>query len=108
MSTRREKWFLSASHCHGLAGNGEFLLDMAAATGETLYLEWAEEHAAALYRLCGLHKGRLVLLDETGTGMTYSYNIGMAGAIGFLHRLRHGGERWWMVDDFTLTPREER
>lgn len=108
VSTRREKWFLSASHCHGLAGNGEFLLDMAAATGETLYLEWAEEHAAALYRLCGLHKGRLVLLDETGTGMTYSYNIGMAGAIGFLHRLRHGGERWWMVDDFTLTPREER
>ncbi|MEV4969870.1 class IV lanthionine synthetase LanL [Streptomyces scopuliridis] len=108
VSTRREKWFLSASHCHGLAGNGEFLLDMAAATGDSRYLEWAEEYAAALYRLCGLHQGRLVLLDETGTGLTYSYNIGMAGAVGFLHRLRHGGERWWMVDDFALAPREER
>ncbi|MEU5612724.1 class IV lanthionine synthetase LanL [Streptomyces sparsogenes] len=108
VSTRREKWFLAASHCHGLAGNGEFLLDMAAATGENCYLEWAEEHATALHRLCALYQGRLVLLDESGSGLTYSYNIGMAGAIGFLHRLRHGGERWWMVDDFALPAREER
>ncbi|MEU5646695.1 class IV lanthionine synthetase LanL [Streptomyces milbemycinicus] len=108
VSTRDEKWFLGAGHCHGLAGNGEFLLDMAAATGETRYLEWAEEYATALYRLCALHEGRLVVLDETGAGMTYSYNIGMGGPVGFLHRLRHGGERWWMVDDFALAAQEER
>ncbi|OKJ89759.1 hypothetical protein AMK33_36730 [Streptomyces sp. CB02400] len=108
VSTRKEKWSLAASHCHGLAGNGEFLLDMAAATGESRYLEWAEEYVTALYRLCALHEGRLVVLDESGAGMTYSYNIGMGGAVGFLHRLRYGGERWWMVDDFVLAPREER
>ncbi|MBL1101057.1 class IV lanthionine synthetase LanL [Streptomyces coffeae] len=108
VSTRKEKWFLTASHCHGLAGNGEFLLDMAAATGERRYREWAEEYATALYRLCALHQGRLVVPDETNAGMTYSYNLGMSGPIAFLHRLRYGGERWWMVDDFALPGRDER
>ncbi|UCM88136.1 class IV lanthionine synthetase LanL [Streptomyces marincola] len=107
VATRRERWLLLASHCHGVAGNGEFLLDMAAATGERRYRDWAAEHAASLYRLSALHEGRLVVLDETNSALTYSYGVGMAGAIGFLHRHRHGGERWWMVDDFTLEPEGE-
>ncbi len=107
VSTRNEKWLMLASHCHGLAGNGEFLLDMAAATGDATYRDWAAEHATALHRLSALHHGRLVVLDESNAAMSYSYNVGMAGPIGFLHRLRHGGSRWWMVDDFALTPEGE-
>ncbi|MCA2230238.1 class IV lanthionine synthetase LanL [Nonomuraea aurantiaca] len=103
VATRMEKWLLSASHCHGLAGNGEFLLDMAAATGDGLYREWAEEYALALYRLTSLRGDRLVLLDDSNTAVSYSYNVGMSGPLGFLHRLRYGGPRWWMVDDFDLT-----
>ncbi|MFD9905912.1 class IV lanthionine synthetase LanL [Streptomyces sp. NPDC059063] len=105
IGTRSNRWLQSASHCHGLAGNGEFLLDMAAATGDVVYRAWADEHVASLYRLAALYEGRLVILDETNAGMTYSYNLGMAGPIGFLHRSLHGGERWWMVDDFALAPR---
>lgn len=104
VATRAEKWFLSASHCHGIAGNAEFLLDMAAATGEQRYREWAEEYATCLARLCVQRDGRLVPIDDVSLKTTYSYNLGLSGSIGFLHRLRHGGERWWMVDDFALAP----
>ena len=102
VATRAERWLLAASHCHGLAGNGEFLLDMAAATGDQRYRDWAEEHALALYRLTALRDDRLVVMNETGAGLSYGYNTGFTGAVGFLHRLRHGGERWWMVDDLLL------
>ncbi|GAB1516343.1 class IV lanthionine synthetase LanL [Actinophytocola sp. KF-1] len=108
VSTRAERWLLAASHCHGLAGNGEFLLDMAAATGEERYREWAEEHALGLYRLAALRADRLVVTNETGTGVGYAYNTGFTGAVGFLHRLRHGGERWWMVDDGLELPEDRR
>ncbi|AXK35805.1 serine/threonine protein kinase [Streptomyces armeniacus] len=104
VATRAEKWFLSANHCHGIAGNAEFLLDMAAATGERVYRDWAEEYATCLARLCVLRDGRLVPVDEASLRTTYSYGLGLAGSLGFLHRLRHGGERWWMVDDFALAP----
>ncbi|WP_086849500.1 class IV lanthionine synthetase LanL [Amycolatopsis kentuckyensis] len=102
IATRAEKWLLAPSHCHGLAGNGEFLLDMAAATGDDRYREWAEEYALALYRLSSERDGKLVLLDDSLTSVSYSYNVGMSGPLGLLHRLRHGGQRWWMVDDFEL------
>ncbi|MEU8350501.1 MULTISPECIES: class IV lanthionine synthetase LanL [unclassified Streptomyces] len=108
VATRAEKWFLSASHCHGVAGNAEFLLDMVAATGEPVYREWAEEYATCLARLCVLRDGRLVPIDDVSLKTTYSYNLGLSGSIGFLHRLRHGGERWWMVDDFALAPEGPR
>ncbi|MEO3754333.1 class IV lanthionine synthetase LanL [Streptomyces sp. B6B3] len=108
VATRAEKWFLSASHCHGVAGNAEFLLDMAAATGERVYRDWAEEYATCLARLCVQRDDRLVPIDDVSLKTTYSYNLGLAGSIGFLHRLRHGGERWWMVDDFALAPEGQR
>lgn len=104
VAARAEKWLLGSSHCHGLAGNGEFLLDMAAATGDDTYRGWAEEYAQALYRLCALRENRLVPMDDGGVQVTYSYNLGLSGPVGFLHRLRHGGPRWWMVDDFAATP----
>ncbi|WP_329217484.1 hypothetical protein OG352_15280 [Streptomyces sp. NBC_01485] len=104
VSARRQKWLLGPSHCHGLAGNGEFLLDMAAVTGESCYRDWAAEHVTALHRFCALHEDRWVVVAESATGITdllHSYNLGMAGPIGFLHRFRHGGDRWWMADDST-------
>ncbi|AXK31905.1 serine/threonine protein kinase [Streptomyces armeniacus] len=102
VSTRRQKWLLGHSHCHGLAGNGEFLLDMAALTGEDRYRDWAAEHVTALRRFCALREDRLIVVTESDADLNYSYNLGMAGPIGFLHRFRHGGERWWMTDDFSL------
>jgi hypothetical protein len=75
---------------------------MAAATGEDRYRDWAAEHVTALWRFCALRENRLVVVAESDTEPNHSYNLGMAGPIGFLHRLRHGGERWWMTDDFTL------
>ena len=57
-----------------------------------------------LQQRCMLKDGRLVTTGESGMDVTYSYNLGLAGVVGFLHRLRVGGERWWHVDDFALPP----
>ncbi|MFG3164014.1 class IV lanthionine synthetase LanL [Streptomyces sp. NPDC048232] len=112
VSAHQRRWLLGHTHCHGLAGNGEFLLDMAALTGEERYRDWAADHVTALWHFCALREDRLVVVTESDTELNHSYNLGMAGPIGFLHRLRHGGERWWMTDDFTLaapdTPRAVR
>ena len=104
VAARHEPWLLPAGHCHGIAGNGELLLDLAAVTGDPLYRQWAAEHAAVLQQRCMLKDGRLVTTGESGMDVTYSYNLGLAGVVGFLHRLRVGGERWWHVDDFALPP----
>ncbi|MGW3353637.1 class IV lanthionine synthetase LanL [Nonomuraea rubra] len=103
IAVRHEKWALPVGHCHGLAGSGELLLDLAAATGDGTYLEWAAEQAAVLYHRAYLKDGRLVVPCEGNLEVNHSYNLGLSGALGFLHRLRHGGERWWMVDDFGLS-----
>ncbi|MET7458262.1 class IV lanthionine synthetase LanL [Streptomyces sp. NPDC005574] len=91
-------WHTTAAACHGLAGRGEFLLDMAQWTGEIRYRAWAEEIAAILEARHGLRDGRMVLADEGGRIVTLGYNTGLSGALGFLLRLRSGGARWWMAD----------
>ncbi|HEX4818493.1 MAG TPA: class IV lanthionine synthetase LanL [Nonomuraea sp.] len=99
----RDRWRQTTVHCHGLASSGELLLDMAAATGDPLYLDWATEISTCLYaRHTSVRHGLLILAGESPQNTAYSYNLGMAGIVGFLHRARHGGERWWMVDDFEL------
>lgn len=92
------RWRSSAAVCHGLAGNGDFLLDMADATGEDRYRAQAEGLAAAIAVRATVRDGRLLAPDETLTGFGADYGVGVAGWVGYLLRLRHGGPRRWMAD----------
>jgi lantibiotic modifying enzyme len=90
------RWHSGTSACHGLAGDGEYLLDLAGATGEARFRDGAEEFAELLAARAVLHDGLLVLPDETGTGCAAGYGTGTAGPLAFLLRLRHGGPRLWV------------
>ncbi|MFF4338431.1 class IV lanthionine synthetase LanL [Kitasatospora sp. NPDC001540] len=89
------RWHGGVSACHGLAGNGEYLLDLADATGEARFHRGAHELAALIAARTSLRDGLLVLPDETGTTATPAYGTGTAGPLAFLLRLRHGGPRMW-------------
>ena len=84
--------------CHGLAGDGQFLLDMADLTGEPVYREQAGELASLLWARATMRDGLLVVPDENGLAVTFGWNTGLAGVLAFLSRLRHGGPRPWMAD----------
>ncbi|MGH8900548.1 MAG: class IV lanthionine synthetase LanL [Egibacteraceae bacterium] len=102
VAVRRDRWQASSVVCHGLAGNGEFLLDMAAALDEPRYQVWAEELASVLFAQHAYHDGRIVIPDDTGTGLSVAYGVGLAGIVAFMVRLRHGGPRMWMADPESL------
>ncbi|MFE1319397.1 class IV lanthionine synthetase LanL [Kitasatospora phosalacinea] len=89
------RWHAGTSACHGLAGNGEYLLDLAEATGETRFRHGAQDLAALIAARTALRDGLLVLPDETGTTATPAYGTGTSGPLAFLLRLRHGGPRMW-------------
>lgn len=91
-----DRWHGGSSACHGLAGDGEYLLDLAEATGEERFRSGAEEFGQLLATRAALHNSLLVLPDETGTGCAAAYGTGTAGALAFLLRLRHGGPRLWL------------
>ncbi|MFB9904450.1 class IV lanthionine synthetase LanL [Allokutzneria oryzae] len=90
VAVRRSRWSASTVACHGLAGNGDFLLDLGS--------EWAQELATCMAVRATERDGLLVLPDETRLTVTVDYGTGLAGALGFLLRLRHGGPRWWMPE----------
>jgi hypothetical protein len=96
---RRDRWYSSNATCHGLPGDGEFLLDLADFTGERHYRDWAEELAAVMHARHMIKDGLVVLPDEN-FGTTVGYQTGLSGAVHFLLRLRHGGPRQWMLDEF--------
>lgn len=97
-AVRSARWHMSTSHCHGLAGDGQFLLDLADLLGETRYHIGAEELAACLEVRAVYRDGQLVVPDSSGDEVSASYGAGLAGVLSFLLRLRHGGPRPWMVD----------
>ncbi|MFI9326164.1 class IV lanthionine synthetase LanL [Kitasatospora sp. NPDC052868] len=90
------RWHSGIGACHGLAGNGEYLLDLADATGDDEFRRAADELAHLMTARSALRDGLLVLPDETGTGSAAAYGTGTAGALAFLLRLRHGGPRLWV------------
>ncbi|KAA9374009.1 protein kinase/lanthionine synthetase C family protein [Microbispora cellulosiformans] len=87
-----------SSQCHGLAGDGQFLLDMADLLGEPAYHDQAGELAAYLWARAVSRDGLLLVPDENGFELSAGWNTGLAGVLDFLHRLRHGGPRSWMAD----------
>ncbi|HSA52450.1 MAG TPA: lanthionine synthetase LanC family protein [Yinghuangia sp.] len=97
-AVRRARWHSGTTACHGLAGNGEFLLDLADLAGPDgdRHREHAHECAELIAARCALLDGRLVPCDETAIGVSASYGTGLAGVAGFLLRLRHGGPRLWV------------
>jgi len=95
------RWQSPTPACHGLAGNGQFLLDLAALTGGPqghLYHEWAGDLAAVIVAKRATCRGRLVLPDESGLRQAPGYGTGTAGILDFMMRLASGGERLWLVD----------
>ena len=98
-AVHRARWASPSSACHGLAGDGEFLLDAADVLADQTYRAWAEDLVPLLaVRHC--HRGGRVLVpDETSRGVVADYNIGLAGVLGYLLRLRYGGSRLFLVDD---------
>lgn len=97
-AVRHSRLLSPTAACHGLAGNGEFLLDLAAEFGGP-YDAWADDLAAALYTRHTLADGRMVLPDESGADVRADYQTGLSGAVGFLLRLGHGGPRPWMAEE---------
>lgn len=84
------RWQQSPVLCHGLAGGGEFLLDMHQADPDGGYLAGAEAIAEAMLARDVQHYDRLLLADESLTRVVADYGTGLAGALGFLLRLRSG------------------
>ncbi|MFI6499662.1 class IV lanthionine synthetase LanL [Nonomuraea typhae] len=107
-AVRNERWLLSHVHCHGNSGNGELLLDLAAVLEDGRFRNWAEEMATCIHSAHVYRNGRMVIPHQVTPEQSYGYNLGLAGVAGFLLRLRHGGRRWFMPDDFFLTPPDER
>jgi hypothetical protein len=98
-AVRRARWHCGTTACHGLAGNAEFLLDLAELAepgADETYRAYAEECAELVAARSALIDGRLVPCDETAVGVSASYGTGLAGVTGFLLRLRHGGPRLWV------------
>lgn len=104
LAVHRARWVSSPAACHGLAGNGQFLLDAAADAERSgspraaEYRRWAEDLAAVVVARAAWSGGRLVIPDESGMRISAGYGTGMAGTLEFLLRLSRGGPRPWMVD----------
>ncbi|AEV85426.1 Serine/threonine protein kinase [Actinoplanes sp. SE50] len=96
-AVRQTRWRTGTSACHGLAGNGEFLLDLADAVGGE-YRAWAQELATSMVLRHARHGDLRLVPDEGDQDVTADFNVGLAGSVGFLLRLRHGGRRPFMAD----------
>ncbi|MFD4575939.1 lanthionine synthetase LanC family protein [Streptomyces sp. NPDC058417] len=96
-AVHRARWTSGSAVCHGLAGNGDFLLDLADALDADArggpYRDMAADLALALHSRHVLYDGLALLPDESGLRVTSDYGVGLAGALSFLLRLRHGGPR---------------
>lgn len=101
-AVRNERWLLSPSACHGGSGGAEFLLDLAAVLGDDTYRGWAEEMALSIHARSTLRGGKLIAPGDSMNSIEMGYNSGLAGVLGFLLRLRHGGRRLWMAEDLAL------
>jgi tRNA A-37 threonylcarbamoyl transferase component Bud32 len=83
--------------CHGLAGNGDFLLDIAASADGQPYEAMAYELARVIFSCRAYRDGRVVFPDEHGD-LSVSWAHGLSGILAFFLRLRHRSSRLWMVD----------
>jgi lantibiotic modifying enzyme len=92
--------------CHGLSGDGEVLLDLAAATGEPEYADAAWAIGDQLWDMRVRRDSRWLVPDENGIGISADYALGTSGVAAFLLRLMHGGRRPWTADAVPHGPRK--
>ncbi|MGH8902371.1 MAG: class IV lanthionine synthetase LanL [Egibacteraceae bacterium] len=98
VAVRRTRWQAARAVWHGLAGNGEFLLDLAGKLNQPRYQDWAEELAAVIAARAAHRQGRVIPPDDSGINLSADYAAGLAGVVAFLLRLRDGGPRLWMAE----------
>jgi lantibiotic modifying enzyme len=80
------RW-IGPTQCHGLAGNIEFLLDMAQATGDRSYRAEAQSLARLLEAFASDREGGLMWPSESPLVFTPDYMVGYAGVAACLLRL---------------------
>ena len=93
------KWRLGPGYCHGLAGNGDTLLETAEVLGRPQHGAWAADLGAmvvARARRDGL--GRVAGTAAAGPNvrMVADFQVGLGGALAFLARLDRPGPRLWL------------
>jgi hypothetical protein len=95
----RERWRSGAGQCHGLAGDAELLLDLAALLGGDNYRRAALAAAEALLLQRRVPAaGGSVFADDSGGTVSAGFGTGLAGTGAFLLRLVAGGPRLLMLD----------
>ena len=93
----QDSWRGSLGQCHGLAGNGEFLLDMAERADRARYEALAHQLARIIFSARAYREGQVVFPHEHG-GFSATWGDGVSGILSFFLRLRHRSPRLWMVD----------
>lgn len=111
LAVHRMRWISGTAACHGLAGNGEYLLDLAdtapdPSTGAA-YRRWAHDLAVSLHAHHAVREGRLLSPEETGATVVADAQTGLAGTVGFLIRLTRGGPRPWLAEAAPAPTRPE-
>ncbi|MGQ0777463.1 MAG: class IV lanthionine synthetase LanL [Pseudonocardiales bacterium] len=93
-------WRGVLGQCHGLAGNGDFLLDMAdladPANGQP-YEAMAHQLARVIFTHRAYQDNSVIFPDEHGEPCP-TWGDGASGVLAFLLRLRYRSPRMWMVD----------
>jgi len=110
VAIRRTRWHAGTAQCHGLAGDAEFLLDLAedeASGGSVIgdparYRAWARDVVSAVYARHVLRDGRLLVPDESAVAVVPDFGTGLSGVLALLLRMRDGGPRMWLPG--VLTP----
>src|SRR5437763_30242 len=89
-----------AGQCHGLAGDAELLLDLAALPGGNPAGNAAVAAAEALLLQRRIAAGGTgtVFADDSGATLSAGFGTGLAGTGAFLLRLVAGGPRLLMLD----------
>jgi serine/threonine protein kinase len=97
MMTR--KWRLGLAYCHGLAGNGDTLLETAEVLGSPRHAAWAADLGAmtvAAVRRDGPGSAAGPGPAGPGVRMTADFQVGLGGVLAFLARLDTPGPRLWL------------
>ncbi|MGQ0775737.1 MAG: class IV lanthionine synthetase LanL [Pseudonocardiales bacterium] len=96
----QNSWRGVLGQCHGLAGNGDLLLDLAdlaeTANGQP-YETMAHQLARIIFTHRAYQNGCVVFPDEHGE-LCPTWGDGVSGVLAFLLRVRYRSPRMWMVD----------
>lgn len=99
LAVYRDRWYSGLGQCHGLAGNGEFLLDLHRILGDDTYLRMAGELADVLFTYRIYRNGRVAFADDSQAVVSLDFGVGTSGIGAYFHRLVTGRGRLFMVDD---------